>query len=186
MSGDYMVRRNLALILIAASVVLFVSSLYGLFTTTFFFPVVGLSSLTLVLGLILLLWAARPWNLAAPHSWVIGITMAAIGLHVYEHIYKSSGDVSIGFSLWPMLPYALSLTLSSFQAIRKSAIAGAVLALIFDMWGHYAVFINPDSSTASLVLLFIPLWSTIILVPASTFILWLIIRRPIISQKINP
>jgi hypothetical protein len=85
-----------------------------------------------------------------------------------------------------MLLYALSLTLSSFQAIRKSAIAGAVLALIFDMWGHYVVFINPDSSTASLVLLFIPLWSTIILVPASTFILWLIIRRPIISQKINP
>jgi hypothetical protein len=75
-----------------------------------------------------------------------------------------------------MVPYCLSLFLSSFRTLRTPAIAGATLALVFDLAGHYSVFVNPQGSTAALALLFIPLWSTIIVVPAATFIAWFVAR----------
>ena len=121
-----------------------------------------------------------------PHPYVAGIVVAAAGLHAYENMYKSAGDPSLGFFLWPMVPYAACLALSAFPGTRVAVIAGGALALAFDFWGYYSVFVNPESSTAALNLLFIPLWNTIIVVPAATFITWAVIQSRRGSQSDVP
>lgn len=121
--------------------------------------------------------ATRPCRRSAPHPYVVGLTVTAAALHAYEHLYQSSGGPSIGFLLWAMVPYGLCLALATFPATRGPVIAGAALAFAFDLWGHYAVFVNPRGSTAALVLLFIPLWSAILVVPLATLAAWLIERR---------
>lgn len=169
-----MATRNSALITIAVGVVAFVAGVYGVVGPEFSVVLAGLGLLGLLCGTAFLLWATRPSCLLVPHSCVLGITVIAAGLHAYEHIYKNSGGPSIGFLLWSMVPYGLCLTLAAFPATRVPAIAGAALTLAFDLFGHYSVFVNPKGSTAALALLFIPLWSTVIVVPLATFIAWFI------------
>lgn len=171
-----MKTRNWALIIIVAGIIFFVSGVYGL-ARHFSLILAGLGILFMLCGATILSLAARPWCLSAPHPYVIGITIAAIGLHLYEQVYESANDPSMGYLLWSMVPYALCLALSSFAGIRTSAIAATVIALAFDVWGYYTVFINPQSSTAPLVLLFIPLWSTVIFIPLVTFISWSITKK---------
>ncbi|MCX5885673.1 MAG: hypothetical protein NT096_07170 [Proteobacteria bacterium] len=178
-----MIIRNMALAAIAIGVVLFVLGVYGVIGPDFSVLLAGIGILTLLFGIAFLLRALRPFHLSAPHPYVLGVAVAAAVLHAYEHVYRNSGDPSFGFLVWSMVPYFLCLTLSAFAGTRAPAIAGAAMALVFDLWGHYSVFINPKSSTAALVLLFIPLWSTIIVVPVVTFIAWSITRRRRSSQN---
>ncbi len=172
-----MITPKLALTIIVAGVVAFVVGVYGTIGPEFSILLIGLGLLTLICGIAFLLSATRPWSLSLPHSYVVGITLLAAGLHAYENLYKSSGGPSIGFLLWSMLPYGLCLILSAFRATKVPVIAGAALALAFDLMGYYSVFVNPQSSTGALALFFIPLWSTIIVVPLATFIAWLIMQR---------
>lgn len=171
-----MATRNLTLVIIAIGIISFVSGVYGLGSQNFSIIILCLGALFIVGGAISLALAVRPWHLSLPHSFVMGITFIAAGLHAYEQIYQSAGNPSPGYWLWSMMPYALCLVLSSFSYIRISTILGAALSLAFDLWGYYVVFINPQSSTAALALLFIPLWSTIIVIPLGTYVAWLIIR----------
>jgi len=172
-----MVTRNLAFTTIAIGVVAFVAGIYGVIGPEFSVLLAGLGLLALLCGIAFLLSATRPWRLSTPHPYVIAIAVVAAGLHAYEHVYKSSGGPSIGFLLWSMMPYGLCLTLSAFPATKVSVIAGAAIALAFDLWGYYSVFVNPQGSTAALALLFIPLWSTVIVVPLATFVAWSITQR---------
>ncbi len=172
-----MIIRNLALTTIAIGVVAFVMGVYGIIGPEFSTELAGLGLLALLCGIAFLLSATRPLRLSAPHPYVMGIVVVAAGLHIYEHVYKSSGGLSIRFLLWSMMPYGLCLTLSAFPAIKAPVIAGAALTLAFGLWGHYSVFVNPQSSTAALALLFIPLWSTVIVVPLATFVAWYITQR---------
>ncbi len=181
-----MVTRNVALTTIAVGVVAFVAGVYGVIGPDLSVLLAGLGLIALLCGIAFLLSVTRPWRLSTPHPYVLGITVLAAALHVYEHVYNSSGDPSIGFLLWAMVPYGLCLTLSAFPATRAPVIAGAALTLAFDLLGHYSVFINPKRSTAALALLFIPLWSTIIVVPLATFIAWSIAQRRGSSQPMRP
>ena len=181
-----MVTRKLALTILAVGVVAFVAGVYGVIGPESSILLAGLGLFALLFGVGFLLSATRPWHLSAPHPYVIGIAIAAVALHAYEHVYKNAGDPSPGFLLWAMVPYVLCLSLSAFAGIRASVIAGGAVALAFDLWGHYSVFINPKGSTAALALLFIPLWSTIIVVPLATFIAWSISQRRSSSQGNAP
>lgn len=172
-----MITRKLGVTILAVGVVAFVAGVYGVIGPESSMLLAGLGLLALLFGVGVLLSATRPWCLSAPHKYVIGIAISAVALHVYEHAYKSAGDPSFGFLLWAMVPYVLGLSLSAFVRIRAPVIAGAAGALAFDLWGHYSVFINPEGSTAALVLLFIPLWSTLIVVPLATFIAWFISQK---------
>lgn len=172
-----MVIRNLALTIIAAGIVAFVTGIYGVIGPDFSVLLAGLGLLALLCGTGLLLATMRPWRLSAPHPCVVALTLIATVLHLYEHVYKSSSDPSFGFLLWSMVPYGLCLALSAFRSTKAPVVAGAALTLAFDLWGHYAVFVNPQGSTAALALLFIPLWSTIIVVPLATFIAWSIAQK---------
>jgi hypothetical protein len=171
-----MTRQVLALVIVGLGIAAFVGGVYGVIGSELSFLLAGLGMLGSLVGVALLLAATRPWNLSAPHGAVVGIAVLGAALHGYEHLYKSSSDSSMGFLLWSMVPYLLCLLLSAFPAVRTSVIAGAVLALVFDVWGHYSVFVDPQSSTAALALLFIPLWSSIVVVPVGTLIAWLVAR----------
>jgi hypothetical protein len=154
--------------MIAAGLLFFVTGVYGV-TRQLSTLTSGLGIVLAIGGISLLLWVSRPWRLTSPNLYVIGITIGTFALHSYEHFLKSEGDPSLGYLIWAMIPYAFSLLLSSFSSLGSYVISGAVIAFGFDIWGHYTVFINPQSSTAALALLFIPLWSTIIMVPLATF-----------------
>jgi hypothetical protein len=169
--------RRAALTAIAVGIVALVAGIYGVVGP-------GVSILLACVGLFLMLsgacflaWIARPWHLSSPHPYVIAIALAAGVLHGYEYFYRSSGGALFGFLLWSMVPYGLCLVLSSFPATRVAVIVGAGLALAFDAFGHYSVFVNPKGSTSALVLLFIPLWSTIVVVPVATFIALLVVQK---------
>jgi hypothetical protein len=71
----------------------------------------------------------------------------------------------------------LNLFVSSYPATRVPAIAGASVALCFDLVAHHVVFVLSTSSTSALLMLFIPLWSTLIFSPLAIFVVWLFLRR---------
>lgn len=181
-----MLASKLALAAFVVGVVAFVAGVYGVAGPEFSIGLAVFGLLALLFGIGHLLSATRPWRLTVPHSFVVGIAVAAAALHAYEYLYKSSGEPSFGFLLWAMIPYFLCLLLSAFPATKVPVIAGGALALAFDLWGHYPVFIVPKGSTAALALLFIPLWSTIIVVPLATLVAWFVLQRRRNSQGNAP
>jgi hypothetical protein len=99
----------------------------------------------------------------------------AVALHAYEQLGDSSGPF-IGRFFWSMTPYGVCLLV---LFLSKSGIPGALgvtTALVLDLIAHYDVFVNPKSSTAALVLLFVPLWSALIIAPVVMLIAWLAVR----------
>jgi hypothetical protein len=174
-----MPSRRVAFITMSGAVVGFVMAIYGAFRA--FDPVVGivvaaLAVAALVVGMALLLVTLRRESFGPPHVAVVAVTIAALALHVYESRYSSAG-LSIGFLLWATLPYVLSVGMSSVSAIGRAATAGAVVALLFDISMYYSVSVNPKGSTAALGLLFMPLWNTLVFVPAATALAHVILRR---------
>lgn len=99
-------------------------------------------------------------------AWIL----IAIGvvLHVCIDVFLSDRPASVfgalGVILWPSLPYALCAVALRFWGVA-AAIGGSVVALGFDAASVYAVFIHPTSSTAPLLLLFVPLYSLVIFTP---------------------
>jgi len=49
-------------------------------------------------------------------------------------------------------------------------LSGSVAPVIIDLFTYYSVFIKPGSSTASLALLWIPIWNTVIFLPLGLLI----------------
>jgi hypothetical protein len=167
-----MFSTRAALTSIGAGVLLLVCGIYGVIGPEVSIAFVGLGLLIAVVGVVLLALVARPWDLCAPHKYVLTLAVLAVALHGYEHFVKSE-DSGYAFFVWAMAPYGLALFLSSFSAVRSAVIAGAVIALAVDLLAHHEVFISPSSSTSALLLLFVPLWSTAIVVPVATFLAWL-------------
>lgn len=172
--------RRVGFITVTGAIALFVMAIYGGFRA--FDPLVGIVAAAaalagLAIGVAILLVTLRGAEFGPPHLAVIAITAVALALHTFEATVKSSGAFSPGFLLWTMLPYVLCIAISSVSGTRRAAIAGASVALILDVWVHYSVFVNPRGSTAALALLFIPLWNTLIFVPAATAIAHVILRR---------
>ena len=112
-----------------------------------------------------------------PHLGLAAALLAgAAALHAYEQFVLSAAPDAWSYA-WSLLPYILCLiaVLASESAIP--AIAGICVALAFDGLAHYDAFINPRGSTGGLALFFVPLWSTIVFVPAAILISQSIIRR---------
>ena len=181
-----MITRSLAFATITVGIIAFVTGVYGVIGPEFSVLMAGLGLLVLLCGIAFLLFATSPWQLSAPHPYVIGMVIIATVLHAYENTYKSSDGPSVGLLLWSMVPYGLCFMLSMLPVTRLPVIAGTALALAFDLFGYYSVFVNPQSSTAALALLFIPLWSAIIVVPLATFISWSVARKHKGTQGNSP
>jgi hypothetical protein len=172
-----MISRRAALTTFGLGVIAFVAGTYGVVGPDLSVLLAGLGFLTLLCGAGFLITVAHPLRLSTPHPGVLLIALLAFALHAYEHLNLSAGNPSFGFLVWSMAPYCVAFAVSLFPATRRPVVPGAALALAFDLWGHYSVFVNPQGSTAALALLFIPLWSTIIIIPLATFLVWAIVHR---------
>jgi hypothetical protein len=99
-------------------------------------------------------------------AWVL--ISVGVALHVYIDVFLSDRPVSVfgllGVILWPSLPYILCAVMLRVWG-PAAAIGGSAVALGLDAMSVFAVFIHPTSSTAPLVLLFVPLYSLVIFTP---------------------
>jgi hypothetical protein len=137
----------------------------------------GLGLVLLLGGLCTFLLTLRGETVSRPHWLVIVVALLAVAFHVYENAFEVPGEFSVGWLLWALPPYGLCLVASAFSGTRTAAIAGALVALLFDLVVHYDVFMQPKDFTAALVLIFRPLWNTLIFSPAAIFIAWLFLHR---------
>lgn len=117
---------------------------------------------------------------ATARRWLVGIVTLGMALHVYTFAFKAEGGVSlfaIGLFCWCIAPYVLAGVVGWQMQQAGIAAAYAAAALAGDAWMHHAVFIAPQSSTAALGLLFMPLWNLLVLGPAAALLAWLALRR---------
>jgi hypothetical protein len=170
--------KRTGLVLYAAGAAMFVGGVFGIGGAAFWgttygsLPLAVAGAVILLVGLGALVWASRHTTVARPHVLVLVVTAIAIALHAHE----SLPGLSLGFFLWPLVPYALCLIVAALSKSSIPAGAGAVTALIFDLDAHYVVFIHPTSSTAGLALFFVPLWNLLVYSPAAMLIAYLILR----------
>ena len=91
-----------------------------------------------------------------------------------ERVHPSAGVV---FFVWGMTPYCLCLLVSSVGTLRAAPVVGGALALAVDALVHVEVFVAPQASTSALLLIFVPFWHNLVIVPAGTIVAWLFVRR---------
>jgi hypothetical protein len=167
---------------VAFGVLLIVAGVYGWFGENSIL-LAGVGLLVCLLGLGALITTQSRAHLTTPHPAVYVPVILAIAFHLYENVSKTSGEFAYGWFIWALVPYGLVLGLACFAGTRIPAVAGAVLALLVDIWIHYEVA-QSTSSTAVLAFIWIPLWNTIIVVPAASFLTWLLMRhrKPVSSN----
>jgi hypothetical protein len=109
----------------------------------------------------------------------IAILLAAgVLLHAYTATFHAEGGwgARLGLFAWSCSPYVICAVIAFRLDRPAAALGGAALALAADLLVHVSVFVDPQSSTAGLGLLFMPLWNLLIVVPIGTLIGWLIGR----------
>jgi hypothetical protein len=154
---------------------MFMASLYGaLGEASPSFGIVAV--LLLVVGVARLAVEARGNTVHFPHPLAFLAAFLGVGLHVYENT-QSDSAFSAGWVLWSSVPYGVCLLVSSFGATRMPAAVAAAVALALDLFAHFTVFVHPTSSRASLALIFVPIWSAMVFVPAAIVLSWLVLKR---------
>ena len=169
-------KGSLATAVPASGVVLFIFGLYGVLGEVSTF-VSGAGLIILVIGLGMLIVASWPAKFVRPHRYVVGATALAFLLHSYEQLAQSSGGPSVAWLAWAMMPYILCLVVSAFPRTRSPAVAGAVVSVAFDCFAYYSVFINPQGSSAALLLIFAPIWNTVVIAPIAIVIADRLVHR---------
>jgi hypothetical protein len=111
------------------------------------------------------------------YSAALAPILLGIGLHLYEHAALSDNGFSPAFFLWAVMPYGLCM---AGLVLRRQPLAvgfAATVALAADAIAHYSVFVHPTSSTAPLILLFMPLYNTLLWIPGALLLAYLVRRR---------
>lgn len=104
------------------------------------------------------------------------LILFGLALHSYIGLAKAT-SFSLGFWLWGLSPYLPGALL--LRPVRQPfAAAGAlVLPTLLDIANYHAVFIQPQSSTAALGMIFTPLWSLLLFAPLGAVVGWCWGRR---------
>ena len=170
-----MTRGDLALTVACLGAVAFLAGLYG-FGNQFASGLAVLGLCALLFGIFLIALSARNTTLTRPHSSVIVISILGVLLHLYEQIVKST-EPSLGSLAWASLPYGVCLVASTVHSMRLPSSASAIVAFMFDLWAHYSVFIAPQGSTAALLLIFAPIWSSLVIVPVTMLVVRSVFRH---------
>jgi hypothetical protein len=153
-------------------IILFFLGLYGIAKESSLY-VSAAGGILLLIGLITLILAARGMPYSWPHPAVLVVSLAGIALYAYLNGFN---DLFLGWLLWASVPYLFCIGVSCFAATRVAAIAAAVVALGFDVFVHYLVWTS-KSSTAAIAYIYSPLWNTMVFVPITLFIAWLVVGR---------
>lgn len=112
---------------------------------------------------------------------IVALITSAVAMcvHGYTALVNSDDGPSLfgaALFIWSMLPYGVG----SLIAMRSNALAGALAvlgSLVVDVLLYYSVFIEPESSTAALGLLFAPGFNLLIVLPVALLLGYLISRR---------
>lgn len=151
-------------------VVLFFIGLYGVARELSpYVSVLGIS--VLLLGIVLLVRAAWGMGRTWPNPVAVLAALLGIAFHLYIDPFRRTGTLSLGMLIWSSTPYVLCVVVSCFAATRAPVIAGAAIALLFDLYTHYGVTTS-KGSTAALAYLFAPLWNLLVFSPFATFVAW--------------
>ncbi len=98
-------------------------------------------------------------------------------IHLKAAFWESSdlgSGFSIGVLLWSILPYFMIFI---FRKFLYGSLCAAVLVFALDLWMHLEVFVFSSSSTAALVLLFMPLWNLVLVIPVAYLVGSMISKR---------
>lgn len=102
------------------------------------------------------------------------VLLFSIGLfiHLYTALFKSSEIDMFGIALmiWSWTPYFLIWLIAIRRGRYIRAFIPTLFVLIVDLLLYTTVFHFPSSSTASLGLLWAPLWNLMLVVPVGIFV----------------
>lgn len=111
----------------------------------------------------------------------LALILFGLVLHTYTNVVEAS-DFSFGFWLWSMSPYAAGSALLWLFRQSQAAVGALILPAIMDAGTFYSVFVAPESSTAALGLLFMPLWNLVVFMPLGGGVGWWVGKR---TRKIS-
>jgi len=112
---------------------------------------------------------------------------AGVLLHLYTAAFKAEGGISaflVGLVLLSCAPYAIAAVLATRGRRALLALGAAGASLLADLYMHYSVFIAPQSSTAALGLLVMPVWNLLVVGPLGAVLLWLVHRIVAGSRRV--
>ncbi|WP_148715184.1 hypothetical protein [Chitinolyticbacter meiyuanensis] len=101
--------------------------------------------------------------------------LSGVLLHFYSLLFLASGGPNLFLAAllaWSCLPYAVAALLPKLRLPFTIGIGYAMAALAGDLYMHYSVFIRPQSSTAAIGLLVMPLWNLLLIGPIGAVIAW--------------
>jgi hypothetical protein len=98
------------------------------------------------------------------------VIVAGVLLHIYIGFFKttlSQGGLLIisGFIVWSSLSYLICLVPVVGKRIPLIPLCGALLPFVSDLFKYYSVFINPSSYEDKALLVAMPFWNVVFLMP---------------------
>ena len=111
----------------------------------------------------------------------------AVCLHLLI-LFSGQGGISafgLGLFVWALLPYIPCLLILINKKPPIISICGALPPLVLDFMAYRSVFISPQSSTAALILLWMPLWNMIGFMPAGVIvgIIIYVVTKRVLKKK---
>ncbi len=168
-----MTAARLGVLCTAIGVLLFFVGLYGVGGPEWSLYLNAIGIVAALVGLVALFSSALARPRSRPHPAVIAISLLGIAMYAYVHPFT---DMAIGWWLWASTPYVLCIIVSCFSSTHSAAIAGAVIALMFEAFIHYTVATS-KSSTAAITYIFSPLWNALVFAPIAILVAWFVLRR---------
>ena len=130
----------------------------------------------IVAGLARFVLTLRGEPVTRPFWPVVLVTLLAVTLHGYESAVLLRARFSFGLVLWEVSPYVAPLAVSAFPATRAAAVAGALVALGFDLLVHHELFATPWDFASAFLLLARPLVNGLAVVPVAILVAWALSR----------
>jgi hypothetical protein len=105
------------------------------------------------------------------HLIAAGLVLFGVALHSYIELVEATSS-SFPFWLWSIFPYVLGGLLVIAGPFRIF-IGALTLIAVADLLVFRSIFIHPTSSTAPIALIFMPLWSVLVIGPVGAALGWL-------------
>jgi hypothetical protein len=112
------------------------------------------------------------------------IAAAALVLHGYVHFVRIEGFPIWAF-FWSLVPYFLCFIVFLRSDSGIPSIAGGIVVLILDSLTLDEVFVHATSSASALLILVVPLWSTLFVVPVTILVTRLVMNTEV-QQHARP